>query len=180
MEKILMEKAGHDVDEADLVLVGIGTEFCAKDMERTAILDAYNKLANILKGKNYFIVTVCTDDVIFESELDTGRIVAPCGSEKKGNVITDENYDESWYLPQWNKYRLWLQGTVNKKLCILELGVGFEYPTVVRFAFEKIAYFNQKCTMYRVHEKFAQLTPEIKERCTAVPENAVSFVSSLQ
>lgn len=163
------------IQDAELILLGIGTEFSSKHQNADKVLEAYNNLAKLLKGKNYFVVTINTDDIIFSSQLNQERIVAPCGSDAAGNVVTNENYDESWYLPQWNKYKLWLQGTVNKKLCILELGVGFEYPTVIRFAFEKIAYFNQKCEMFRVHEKLAQLTPEIKDKCTAVHENAVNL-----
>lgn len=172
MDKGMLEA----VKDAELVLVGIGTEFSIKNQEKNILKNAYKELAEILQGKNYFVVTLNTDDLIFDSELENERIVAPCGSDKTGNVVTNEDYDESWYLPQWNKYRLWLQGTVNKKLCILELGVGFEYPTVIRFAFEKVAYFNQKCKMYRIHKTLAQLTPEIKERCTPISENAVQFL----
>lgn len=174
----MLAEIKEKVQDADLVLVGIGTEFSKKHREPEEILKAYNHLAKLLEGKNYFVLTVNTDDIIFSSELNQEKIVAPCGSEATGNVVTNEDYDESWYLPQWNKYKLWLQGTVNKKLCILELGVGFEYPTVIRFAFEKVAYFNQKCKMFRIHENLAQLTPEIKDRCTAVHENAVEFLLS--
>lgn len=175
-----MEGMKRDIQEADMVLVGIGTEFNSRNQEKDTLMDAYRHLSGLLDRKNYFIVTLNTDDLIFDSELNEERIVAPCGSDSMGNVVTNSDYDESWYLPQWEKYRLWLQGTVNRKLCILELGVGFEYPAVIRFAFEKIAYFNQKCRMYRIHEKLAQLTPEIRDRCTAVRQNAVEFLTENQ
>ena len=168
MTEEIRQEIQKSAQEADLVLVGIGTEFSKKNARKEEIMEAYRKLADLLKGKNYFLLTVNTDDLIFESAIDSERIVAPCGSDKTGNVVTNDDYDESWYMPQWEKYTKWLQGTVNKKVCVLELGVGFEYPTVIRFAFEKIVYFNQKCHMYRIHEKFAQLTPEIKDRTTAV------------
>ena len=180
MEQTEKETFFQEVQDAELVLVGIGSEFSVKQADRESLLCAYNRLASLLQGKNYFLLTINTDDLIFESDLEKGRMVAPCGSEKTGNVVTNENYDESWYLPQWQKYRMWLQGTVNRRLCILELGVGMEYPTVIRFAFEKVAYLNQKGVMYRVHEKLAFLTPEMKDRGIPVSENAVSFVSSLQ
>ncbi|MFR3423223.1 MAG: hypothetical protein ACLTTO_06015 [Lachnospiraceae bacterium] len=40
------------------------------------IMEAYRKLADLLKGKNYFLLTVNTDDLIFESAIDSERIVA--------------------------------------------------------------------------------------------------------
>lgn len=176
MAEEIRQEIQKSAQEADLVLVGIGTEFSKKNARKEEIMEAYRKLADLLKGKNYFLLTVNTDDLIFESAIDSERIVAPCGSDKTGNVVTNDDYDESWYMPQWEKYTKWLQGTVNKKVCVLELGVGFEYPTVIRFTFEKIVYFNQKCHMYRIHEKFAQLTPAIKDRTTAVKENAVKLL----
>ena len=66
------------VQEADLVLVGIGTEFHKKNAAQEEIMEAYQKLADLLKEKNYFLLTVNTDDLIFESAIDSERIVAPC------------------------------------------------------------------------------------------------------
>lgn len=160
----MLEQIKEHVREAELILVGIGEEFSIEKESREKVLEAYNHLADILRGKGYFIVTLQTDDLIYESRLAKERIVAPCGSDAAGNVVTNDDYDESIYLPQWEIYTKWLQNTLNHKLCVLELGVGFQYPSVIRFPFEKIVYFNQKAEFIRVHSKFAQLTPEIKDR----------------
>ena len=80
------------------------------------------------------------------------------------NNILSEGYVEEEYLEQWEKYMKWLQGTVNRKLCVLELGVGMLYPTVIRWPFEKVVYFNQKSNIFRIHSKLYQLTEEIKDR----------------
>lgn len=160
------------VQEADLILIGIGTDFAGNN-KKEDVKRAYNKLKDMVGSKSYFVVTLNTDDYIYESSLDKERIVAPCGSDAAGNVVTNENYDESIYLPQWETYTRWLQNTLNKKLCILELGVGFQYPSVIRWPFEKTAYFNQKSNFIRVHEKLAQLTPEIKERSISISQNPV-------
>ena len=40
-------------------------------------IKAYNKLAELLNGKTYFINTLNTDDIIFQSELKKDRITAP-------------------------------------------------------------------------------------------------------
>ena len=151
----MLEEIREYVDAAELILVGIGEEFSIKQAGREQVIEAYETLAGLLKGKGYFIVTLQTDDLIYESRLAKERIVAPCGSDAAGNVVTDEEYDESMYLPQWEVYTKWLQNTLNHKLCILELGVGFAYPSVIRFPFEKIAYFNQKARLVRVHSEFA-------------------------
>ena len=166
----MLEEIREYVDAAELILVGIGEEFSIKQAGREQVMEAYETLAGLLKGKGYFIVTLQTDDLIYESQLAKERIVAPCGSDAAGNVVTDEE-------PQWEAYTKWLQNTLNHKLCILELGVGFAYPSVIRFPFEKIAYFNQKARLVRVHSEFAQLTPEIRERSLSVTMSSVKLLT---
>ena len=162
----MLEEIREYVDAAELILVGIGEEFSIKQAGREQVIEAYETLAGLLKGKGYFIVTLQTDDLIYESRLAKERI-----------VVTDEEYDESMYLPQWEVYTKWLQNTLNHKLCILELGVGFAYPSVIRFPFEKIAYFNQKARLVRVHSEFAQLTPEIRERSLSVTMSPIKLLT---
>lgn len=171
----MLEQIRQYIESAELILIGIGEEFSIKKNGRDEVLKAYEKLAELLKGKGYFIVTLQTDDLIYESHLAKERIVAPCGSDSAGNVVTNKNYDESIYLPQWEVYTKWLQNTLNHNLCILELGVGFQYPSVVRFPFEKIVYFNQKAKLVRIHSEFSQLTPEIRERSVSMAISPVEL-----
>ena len=70
--------------------------------------------------------------------------------------------------------------TINSKLLVLELGEGFQTPTVIRWPFEKTVYFNRKAHMYRVHETLSQVTQEIGERARAVAENSVAWVGKLE
>ena len=79
-------------------------------------------------------------------------------------------------MVQWEKYMKWLQGTVNRKLCVLELGVGMLYPTVIRWPFEKVVYFNQKSNIFRIHSKLYQLTEEIKDRGYKIEKKPMDFL----
>ena len=130
MEK---QKVLDRIKSSMMVLVGIGTEISEKHHTREELLAFYQEIAGAVKGKFYFVVTLNTDDLIYEAGFDPSLIVAPCGSDRTGNVITNGHYDESGYLPQWKAYQTWLGNTLNRELVILELGVGFEYPSVLRF-----------------------------------------------
>ena len=187
----------QEIDECEKLLIGLGEEWRA---ELVPDLDeGYGKLAELTEGKDFFLVTTVTD----------ARIVAPCGNETwrqcsrsctkdiwepgeipedicphcgaplTGNTIQAETYIEEGYLPQWNRYTAWLAGTLNKKLLILELGVGFGTPTVIRWPFEKTVSLNKKAHMYRIHGKFAQLSAEMGERAVSVPMNSVEFIRTL-
>lgn len=224
--------------DADMVLVGVGEAFQDKfeniavaDEKNITILEeyarkkylstckedeviqAYRKLETLLEGKNYFVVTMCTDDKIFKTNIKKERIVAPCGSysllqcedvctediysleayeamledgqepicPKCGkklvmNQIGAKKYSEEGYLKKWNLYMKWLQGSLNKKVCVVELGVGMKYPTVIRWPFEKVAFINQKAKFVRVHEQLYQLTEDIKEKGISIKENPVDFL----
>lgn len=195
-----------------------------RDYESKEVKRAYDVLESLLENKNYYIVSTCLDDYIYNMEFKKDRIVTPCGGyrfeqciencEKQiweadekilneiyhnlalsdsinrikkpicnqcGNDIVFNNikadkYEEKGYLEQWDNYTKWLQGTLNKKLCVIELGVGMQFPTVIRWPFEKIVFYNQKSSLFRIHSKLYHLTEEIKDRGYSINKNPVDFL----
>ena len=198
-----METLRQQARQAQKILVGLGAEWKGGGPR---IMEGYEALAALLDGKDYFIVTTNTDAVIFQTRLDAGRITAPCGNETwrqcsractkdiwepgeipddicphcgaplTGNTVDAETYIEEGYLPQWQNYTRWLAGTLNRELLILELGEGFQRPTVIRWPFERTAACNQKARFYRVNQSFAQLAEGLAERAVSVHENSVEWL----
>lgn len=91
------------------------------------------------------------------------------------NTLDAVKYNENGYLDKWQLYMKWLQGTLNKKLCIIEAGAGMELPSVIRWPFEKTAFYNRKAVMIRMHHKFYQVNEEISDRAYGLEKNAVDF-----
>ena len=143
---------------ANLVLVGLG-ESLSGDLEHF-----YSRLAVLLKDKDYFIVTLKERSALEQAGLLPEQIVSPL----------EEGEDSK----SWERYLHWLGFTLNQKLCIVELGVGFLHPSLIRFPFEKTCYFNQKSILIRIHETFWQLSAEIAKRGTAIQEDPVLFLTS--
>lgn len=210
----VMEK----IKEAQKVLIGIGKEWALRDDEKDIrfchltdpsqadLKAAYEALYDLIKEKDYYIVTTLTDGAVYEMPFDKNRIVAPCGNihwrqcskactkdiweesevpddvcphckaPLTGNTIKAETYIEEGYLPRWKDYMKWQTGTINRFLVILELGEGFATPTVMRWPFEKIIYFNRKSRLYRINESFYQLPKEAEERGVSVHENSVRWM----
>ncbi len=102
-----------------------------------------------------------------------------CGEKLRFNQLGVMRYAEEGYLKQWQSYTKWLQGTVNKQLCVLELGAGMAYPGIIRFPFEKIVYYNRKAFLYRVHPQLYQMGEEIADRSSGIAENPVDFLGRL-
>lgn len=119
----------------------------------------------------------CTKDIWEAFEVPDG-ICPHCGEPLVPNTRESDCYIEEGYLPQWNAYTEWLARTLNRKLLVLELGVGFAVPTVVRWPFEKTVFFNQKARLYRIHEKFAQISEELTGKAVSVGENSVKVILS--
>lgn len=155
------------LEEAEFVLAGIGEEFQkTEDQEQNvAIKEAYDCLARLLKGKVYFIVNQNTDELMDSSDFLPFMIAAPLDEGK-----------EAASPERWNSYLNWLTATLNHKLLILELGVGFGRPQIIRWPFEKTLLFNWKAKMIRVNGKFPQLPEDTGERGMAVRENAVTWL----
>lgn len=114
------------------------------------------------------------------SNTDSGLgVCQKCGSPLILNNIYAEKYDENGYLSQWEIYTRWLQGTLNKKLLVLELGVGMQCPTVIRWPFEKIAFYNQRAVFYRVNKSLYQLTEELRDKGVGISQNAADWLQEL-
>lgn len=218
MKKGYIEK----VLDADLILVGIGKEFEINKYQcEEKAIEALKELKDQLAGKNYYLITICTNSVLKKAGFPQDRIVSPCGnlemkqcpnqcegtlqelteSEKEQvtkmvndsvepmfepcpicgermvlNNVYAEKYDENGYLDAWKYYTKWLQGTINKKLCILELGVDLTFPSIIRWPFEKVAYYNQKATFIRVNENLYHMTEELKDKGISVAKNAIDWL----
>lgn len=218
-EKRKKENLGKEVEW----LVPFLKSYSCKNHKDIRLQNAYEHLYQLVKDKNYFVVTLNDDDQIFQSGFPADKITAPCGSmsrlqcmngcegsmkesettvndiineiknsekkldeikipccEKCGgqlvfNTAEQEKYLENGYIKSWEKYRMWLTGTLNKKICILELGTDFKYPSIIRWAFEKVAYINEKAVFIRINEKYPQFTEELKGKAYAYKENPIEF-----
>lgn len=100
-----------------------------------------------------------------------------CGSPVTFNCLDARKYREEGYLEKWQMYMKWLQGTLNKNIVVLEAGAGMKLPSVIRWPFEKTVFYNQKATMFRVHEKFYQVNEEVSERAYGCKCNSVQMFS---
>lgn len=187
--------------------------------DNSTIKTAYQNLARLLDGKDYFIISACMNGMLDEAALTKVRIVEPCGSyrlmqkdskdgikvlpteqdflltiddcmSKKSdwkhldnsvvfNSLYAEPYCESGYQDQWKAYTNWLQGTLNKNLCILELGASMMFASVLRFRFEKIVSLNKKACLIRINKRLYHLPEQISEKGVSVSKNAVEFMAQL-
>lgn len=105
-------------------------------------------------------------------------VCTKCGYPVRFNQLGVSTYAEQGYLPQWAQYTKWLQGTVNRKVCVLELGVGLELPNLIRWPFERIVFYNQKAELYRVHPTLYQVGENLEGRGVGICQNPIEFMAN--
>ena len=76
-----------------------------------------------------------------------------CGGNMEMNLRKDANFvqDENWYK-QADKYDKFLDDVKNKNLVLLELGVGFNTPGIIRIPFEQMVFQNKNWNLIRINK----------------------------
>jgi NAD-dependent SIR2 family protein deacetylase len=188
----------------------------------------YTRLLDLVKAKDYFVITTNADDMFSRNGFDPARIYTPQGSYSRlqcltpcwretwpsqpviekilpvvdphTHVITDPDAVPScpncggpvfmnvrggnWFIDdpdegQKARYIDWLQETLEARLLILEFGVGFNTPGVVRWPMEQITYSHPDATLVRVNSQRPQVPEEIAERSISLENGAREVIDAL-
>ena len=103
-----------------------------------------------------------------------------CGKNMEMNLRKDANFvqDNNWYKQSENYEKL-LNNNQNKKLVLLEIGVGFNTPGIIRFPFEQMTYDNLKTTLIRINKDYSQTILEIRNKTISFEENIEQIIEDL-
>lgn len=146
--------------------------------------EALHELTEVenIKIKEYMEDSICKENLQGNAQEIAKSMLGNCPKCGKNYILNNiyaEHYDEAGYLSEWQLYTKWLQGTLNKKILILELGVGMKFPSVIRWPFEKVAFFNQKASFYRVNETLYQMSEELKGKGISISKNAIDWLRGI-
>ena len=103
-----------------------------------------------------------------------------CGGEMDVSVRKDEYFiqDEAWDKACGN-YSSFLKEIEKKKVVFMELGVGFNTPTIIRYPFEQLTYTNPNATIIRLNRDYPDGAVENENRTIAFEEDMMDVISSL-
>lgn len=170
----------------------------------------YEKIHELVKDKNYFVITTNVDDQFYKASFDSDRIfrmqgsyryiqcqkachdklydntqlvkemidsidddlriaseLVPkcpvCGGPMDTNLRKDNYFveDEYWHA-QKDAYVNYLNSVKNENTLLLEFGVGFNTPSIIRFPFEEMAFNNDKWTLARINKDHLELMVKLK------------------
>lgn len=184
--------------------------------------ELYKKLFNLVKDKDYFVITTNVDDQFLKSGFDEGRffrtqgsyskmqcskachdklyddeelilemiektdedlkvpselvpICPVCGEEMDLNLRKDSFFveDDEWDK-QKNNYLNFRENAVNGKLLLLEFGIGFNTPIIIRFPFDNLVESYENVNLARFNRSHLEMSIEHNGNYFLVPENELS------
>lgn len=103
-----------------------------------------------------------------------------CGGNMAMHLRCDQYFveDENWHEAA-KRYGDFLEKAVNKKGVLLELGVGFNTPTIIRFPFEKMMRENRNLSLIRLNLNEAVVSESFGNRAVGINADMAKTVSDL-
>lgn len=105
-----------------------------------------------------------------------------CGGPMNMNLRCDQYFvqDEAWYEAE-KRFGDFLTKALNSKknLLLLELGVGFNTPTIIRFPFEKLTRENKQVTLLRLNLTEAVIPQSLENKAIGINKDIKQTIIDL-
>ena len=190
-------------------------------------LPLYTQLYEIVKDKEYFVLTTNVDHQFYKAGFDANRIFATqgdygkiqcqrgchpktydakelfqkmdearkdclipselvpkcpvCGGKMDMNLRCDNYFveDEAWHEAA-DRYADFLKQNKEKNVVLLELGVGFNTPIIIRFPFEKMVRDNKSYSLIRLNLDEAVVPESFGERAIGIGGDLAKAVTDIR
>ena len=187
---------------------------------------AYAKLYELIKDKDYFVITTnvdhqfqiagfnknrlfytqgdyglfqcsvpCHDKTYDNKELiekmyneqRDGKIPSKlipkcpiCGRNMEMNLRADDRFvqDEGWYMHA-RLYQEFLDRIKGKNVVLLEIGVGYNTPSIIKFPFERMTYQNAHFNLIRINKDYPMAGEEIVKKTICFDEDTMKTLEDL-
>ena len=101
-----------------------------------------------------------------------------CGENMEVNLRKDAYFvqDDNWYR-QNERYGEFSDNTKDKKVLLLELGVGFNTPGIIRLPFEQMVYNNDKWNLVRINKDNTSTFLDIEDKIIKIKDDISAVFS---
>ena len=95
-----------------------------------------------------------------------------CFADMEVNIRKDMYFvqDKAWYDAAY-KYEKFLSENKNSNIVFLELGVGYNTPTIIRFPFERYTHIFNNATLIRINLGKLEIPQKIKNKSISICNN---------
>ena len=189
-------------------------------------LKAYQELFDLIKDKEYFVITTNVDGQFLKSSFAQDRLFEVQGSygqmqcmvgchdkvyddtalvlkmlQSKDKLRVDAKLvpkcpvcggkmdihirknaffveDEAW-KEAYQRYEKFLRRFKGKRLVLIELGVGYNTPGIIRFPFEQLTYEGKSVSMIRINDKSTATVLPIEKKTILLKEDCAKAIHQL-
>ena len=103
-----------------------------------------------------------------------------CGRTMEMNLRADDRFvqDEGWYKHA-ELYQEFVEKAQNKKLVLIEIGIGYNTPAIIKFPFEKMTYKNKNTNLIRINKDWAICPEQICKKTILFDEDIKTILTDL-
>lgn len=187
----------------------------------------YKDIYNLVKDKNYFVITSNVDNQFYKAGFDKNKIFAVqgsyslnqcsqgchdkvydntelvkdminsidkdlkiskelipycpvCGEPMEPHLRKDINFiqNKEWYKMQKN-YDKFIEESKTKNVVLLEFGVGFNTPGIIRYPFELMTHQNDNWFLVRFNKNYPMIPNEIKHKSIEIDDDIQEIITEL-
>jgi len=104
-----------------------------------------------------------------------------CGGKMDVNLRKDGYFveDDNWEMAS-QRYHDFTKKATHDKLVLLELGVGYNTPGIIRYPFEQITFYNSFVTLIRINTHHWQGATENRDKTIAFNEDMSQTINELK
>jgi NAD-dependent SIR2 family protein deacetylase len=102
-----------------------------------------------------------------------------CGGEVFMNVRAGHWFVEEPSAEQMERFMQWMRGALEQPLLVIEIGAGFNTPSVVRWPMERIVYSNLRAQFVRINLSHPEVPDGIADRSVSINADAAAAVDTL-
>ena len=187
---------------------------------------AYAKLFDLVKDKEYFVITTnvdhqfqiagfdknklfytqgdyglfqcsvpCHDKTYDNKELiekmyreqKDGKVPSDlipkcpvCGRNMEMNLRADDKFvqDAGWY-EHAKLYQDFIDKLKGKKVVLIEIGVGYNTPAIIKYPFERMTYQNKNFNLIRINKDYPIASEEISSKTICFDEDTMQVLQDL-
>ena len=115
----------------------------------------------------------------FEIQSENIPHCPKCGKYLMPNLRCDNRFVENPHIKNQTMYINYIHNTHGKKLVLLELGVGFNTPVIIKYPFEAITLKHPLATLIRVNVSNAGVSEYIADKSVCFQEDIGKVLSDL-
>ncbi len=104
-----------------------------------------------------------------------------CGKNMSVNLRCDDTFveDDNWHKMK-EEYYNFIEENIDNKVLLLEFGIGFNTPGIIRFPFEELTFLHDNFKLVRFNDKYSEVPKEIKNKSISVSDSIYETIDLIE